>query len=54
MNTIKLNFKIKILRTNQAWWFMLIIPALGRLWQEDRKFKASLGYMESSRPTLAT
>jgi hypothetical protein len=28
----------------QAWWFMPVISALGRLRQEDLKFKASLGY----------
>jgi hypothetical protein len=30
----------------QAWWCTSIIPALGRLWQEDREFEASLGYTE--------
>jgi hypothetical protein len=29
---------------------MLIIPALGRLKQEDLEFEAYLGYIASSRP----
>jgi hypothetical protein len=29
------------------WWCMSIIPALGRLRQEDHKFKVSLGYIGS-------
>jgi hypothetical protein len=33
-----------------AWWCTLIIPALGRLGQQDLKFKASLGYV--ARPHL--
>jgi hypothetical protein len=24
------------------WWYTTIIPVLGRLWQEDREFKANL------------
>jgi hypothetical protein len=28
-----------------AWWCMSVIPALGRLRQEDHEFKASLGYI---------
>jgi ubiquinone/menaquinone biosynthesis C-methylase UbiE len=28
-----------------AWWCMSIIPTLGRLRQEDYKFKAGLGYI---------
>lgn len=36
---------------SQAWWHKLVIPALGRLKQEDgHKFKVSLGYIVSSRP----
>jgi hypothetical protein len=31
---------------------MLVIPALGRLRQEDLEFKASLGYIQSGRPCL--
>jgi hypothetical protein len=27
-----------------VWWYMLVIPALGRLRQEDCKFEASLSY----------
>jgi hypothetical protein len=33
-------------KLRQVWWFTSIIPALWRLRQEDRKFKASLGYLE--------
>lgn len=29
----------------QVWWFMPVIPELGRPRQEDYEFKASLGYM---------
>jgi ubiquinone/menaquinone biosynthesis C-methylase UbiE len=27
-----------------VWWYTSVIPVLGRLKQEDCKFKASLGY----------
>jgi hypothetical protein len=37
----------------QAWWLMPVIPALGRLRQEDHEFKASLGYLEILRETLS-
>jgi hypothetical protein len=37
-------------RKSQAWWYAPAIPALGRLRQEDPKFKASLSY--SVRPYL--
>jgi hypothetical protein len=36
------------------WWQTPVIPALGRLKQEDCDFKASLGYRESSRTAWAT
>jgi hypothetical protein len=29
---------------SQAWWCTPVIPALGRLRQEDHKFQTSLGY----------
>jgi hypothetical protein len=29
----------------QVWWCTLVIPALGKLRQEDQRFKASLGYI---------
>jgi hypothetical protein len=29
---------------SQAWWYTPVIPALGRLRQEDHDFEASLGY----------
>jgi hypothetical protein len=35
---------------SERWWFMPIIPALGRLRKEDRKFEVSLGYL--ARPCL--
>jgi hypothetical protein len=28
-----------------AWWYMTIIPTVGKLRQEDKKFETSLGYM---------
>jgi hypothetical protein len=31
----------------QAWWHMSIITALGRPRQENHKFKASTGYIET-------
>jgi hypothetical protein len=33
---------------SQGWWYMSVIPALGRLRQEDSKFKVSLGYIITS------
>jgi hypothetical protein len=38
---------------SQAQWYMLIIPALERLMQENQEFKASMEYTVSSRPTWA-
>jgi hypothetical protein len=35
---------------NQAWWYTPVIPALGRLMQEDLEFTVSLGY--GVRPNL--
>jgi hypothetical protein len=32
-------------KRSQACWHMPVIPTLGRLRQEDHKFKASLGYI---------
>jgi hypothetical protein len=32
-----------------VWWYTPIIPALGRLRQEDQKFEGSLGYTERDR-----
>jgi hypothetical protein len=32
--------------TSRAWWLTAVIPALGRLRQENGEFKASLGYIE--------
>jgi hypothetical protein len=33
-------------RVNHVWWCRPVIPALGRLRQEDSKFEASLGYLD--------
>jgi hypothetical protein len=35
----------KIGTGGRAWWYTAVIPALGRLRQEDHEFKASLGHM---------
>jgi hypothetical protein len=32
-----------------VWWYKSVIPALGRLRQEDHEFKDSLGFILSSR-----
>jgi hypothetical protein len=32
-----------------AWWYIAVIPAVRMLRQEKHKFKASLGYIASSR-----
>jgi hypothetical protein len=37
--------KSKRLLQSQAWWYMPVIPALGRLRQEDLVFEASLSYI---------
>jgi hypothetical protein len=34
----------------RAWWYMPVIPALGRLTKEDHKFQGTLGYI--ARPYL--
>jgi hypothetical protein len=39
------SLKKKIERESQPWWCMCVIPALGRLRQECRKFEASPGYV---------
>jgi hypothetical protein len=41
--------KIKNHWQSWAWWFMPIIPAVGRLRQEDHEFQASLGVIARSR-----
>jgi fumarate reductase subunit C len=40
----------KILFLRQVWWCILVILALGKLREEDRKFEASLDY--KARPCL--
>jgi hypothetical protein len=54
---LKTNFKrldpiflLKSGETSWAWWFTPVIPGLGRLKQEDHKFKVSLDY--KVRPCL--
>jgi hypothetical protein len=39
----KLPFKKKL--SSQVWWYTLIIPAHGKLRQEECKFEAGLGYI---------
>jgi hypothetical protein len=36
--------------SSQIWWYLSIIPALRKPKQRNLKFKASLGYLASSRP----
>jgi hypothetical protein len=36
---------LKSMQLSWAWWCTLEIPAFGRLRQEDRDFKVSLGFM---------
>jgi hypothetical protein len=36
-----------------AWWYRTIIPALRRVRQKDHEFKASLGYLTSSKSVWA-
>jgi hypothetical protein len=42
--------KKRIKKRSQAWWCTSVIPAPGRLWQEDCKFEDSLSYI--ARPCL--
>jgi hypothetical protein len=44
-----LNTHLNVEFVSQTWWYISIIPALGRLWQEDLKFKASLGYIVAQK-----
>lgn len=44
---------IKIL-LNWAQWYVFVIPAFRKLWQEDGQFKASLDYKVSSRSAWGT
>jgi hypothetical protein len=30
------------------WWYLSVIPTLGRLRKEDHKFEASLGYIKKT------
>jgi hypothetical protein len=36
--------EVKYFFGGQVWWYIPVIPTLGRLRQEDLKFEASLGY----------
>jgi hypothetical protein len=40
----------KLVKSNQALWYMLVTLALNRLRQEYGGFEASLGYIERLRP----
>jgi hypothetical protein len=35
------------MQSNQVWWYIPVIAALGRLEQEDLEFEANLGYSET-------
>jgi hypothetical protein len=35
-----------------VWWFTSVIPALSRVWQEDLKFEANLGYPISKQQKI--
>jgi hypothetical protein len=37
-----------------VWWYIPLIPVIGKLRQEDLKFKVNLGNLASSRPAWAT
>jgi hypothetical protein len=43
-----LSFRNKSDASSWVWWHTSVISALGRLRQEDHKFKASLGYIVRS------
>jgi hypothetical protein len=45
---------IKVHTRSQAWWYMPVIPALGRLRQKDCELEDNLGRIASSRPAWAT
>ena len=45
---------VKINIECRAWWLMPVIPALGRLRQEDRcEFETSLGYRSELKASIA-
>jgi hypothetical protein len=44
-----LTFPLNIYLVIQAWWCMLVIPALGSLRHGDHEFEASLGYIANTR-----
>lgn len=47
LTNVYLNYKIAF----QLWWSMLIIPAFGKdRGMGDQEFRASLGYIASSKP----
>jgi hypothetical protein len=50
--TLSLSIFLQEPESNQALWYLPVIPALGR--QEDHEFKVSLVYTVSLRPAWAT
>jgi hypothetical protein len=45
----KLQRREELRNGSQTWWGMPVIPALGKLRQEDLKFQANLGYTKKSK-----
>lgn len=49
----KINISLTWSNVSEAWWSMPVMPALGRLLQEDYKFEIILFYIANLRPLLA-